>query len=790
MKRIATIILAASLLPLIITSCKKAFNSGIPDDPQAVVYSDQIHATFPAGFSVDQSAFMYGLQVEGKTFSYKPLSSASDVTFAFCDTVAVPSRIAYSFYPKTAFDSLRLGNIFCRIDSEQKAVENSCDPAATIFAGHVSNKQTVMCPAYGTYSFTIDQTDVASLTISSVDNALSGHVKVTMDSAVTTSSILASVKQVMVKGGLAKGKKYAAAVLPASQTTLRFVLKNSYDVIVWDKTIQGDFSLTPGKTLDLGVLGNPDVSSLAISASSSEYVGYKVKSIIGYSAASKARIFGGDVNQTFESGKSMTARFFGLEPADYSSDKIWYVITMEKDGKGVVLPIECDGFVVPAATEVSQDLGVISESRNAAPWYCPYEDTRLKCGAGYAFGDANTYLIQYKEGVYSGTPDPDPSIPESVTIDYRVRGDLFSAPRPEGVSFEWKMGYGNSGQWGTYTSDRSKGGNVTSYSISHDADNYRVTVTNTGAQWGTPILLMKKGDEVLWAWVFWNIASDGSRLKAIDFGGTQLANMDIGQCSSPDQAAKITAKISEIRRTTFYYQWGRPIPTFSANSTGAYFAQTDSRNHTTPRIPVYDKGAISVEEALQHPGELLHNPCPSAKQASEHLLDWVEGGAEARKDLWGNDGKGGSIKSIYDPCPKGWKVPDAQVYKSVFPSNVVKYSTQTYPQENTTGYQGVYVAKDLLFSCGGCFQTNILDSKSVASGGISYGVNNTANGNGRWWTNEFAGGTKAYMFNADYYYVKYDMKTENTNRFIGMTTTNTDIGRAYPVRCQIDTDNR
>lgn len=787
MKRIVTIILAACVLSVIMPSCKKAFSSGIPDNPQKVVYSDEIKAVFPEEFPVEASALMYGLQVEGKMFTYKALASGSDVTFRFNDTTAIPSRIAYAFYPQTAIDSLVLGNVYCNIASEQKACLNSFDPAAAVFAGHVSDKQTVMQTSFGLYSFTIDQADVASLTVSAIDNALSGHIKVTMDSSVTASALSTSLKEVMVNGGLAKGGKYSVAVLPGSQTKLRFVLKNSYDVIVWDKTVQGDFSLTPGKTVDLGVLGNPDVSSLAISASSSEYVGYKVKSIIGYSAASKLRIFGGDVNQTFESDKSITARFFGLEPADYSADKIWYVITMEKDGKGIALPIECDGFVVPAATEVSQDLGVISESRNAAPWFCPYEDTRLKCGAGYAFGDANTYLIQYKGGVYSGDLDPDPAIPESVTIDYRVRGDLFSAPKPEGVSFEWKTGYGNSGQWGTYTSDRSKGGNVTSYSISHDADNYKVTITNTGAQWGTPILLMKKGDEILWAWVFWNVASDGSRLKAIDFGETQLANMDIGQCSSPDQAAKITAKIAEIRRTTFYYQWGRPIPTFSANNVGAYFAQTDSRNHATPRIPVCDRGAVSVEEALKHPGELLHNTY-TAGSASDHLYDWVQGGVEAQKDLWGNDGKGGSVKSIYDPCPKGWKVPDAQVYKSVFPSNVVKYSTQTYPQENTTGYQGVYVAKDLLFSCGGCFLTNIGASKAVNSGGIAYGTSNTANGNGRWWTNEFAGGTKVYLFNADYYYVKYDKATENTSRYIGMISA--EIGRAHPVRCQIDTDNR
>ena len=115
-------------------------------------------------------------------------------------------------------------------------------------------------------------------------------------------------------------------------------------------------------------------------------------------------------------------------------------------------------------------------------------------GAGYAYGDANTYLIQFKDDTYSGaTLNPDPEIPASVTIDYRLRGDMFGAPVPDNVTFEWLEGYNNSNpSWGKYTMDRSLIWNCDKYSISVDAENYKVTVTNTGAHAGAPILLMKK----------------------------------------------------------------------------------------------------------------------------------------------------------------------------------------------------------------------------------------------------------------------------------------------------------
>ena len=107
----------------------------------------------------------------------------------------------------------------------------------------------------------------------------------------------------------------------ASDCNLALIL----GVKVYETTYTGYYPLSGGETVNLGNLGDPNVSSLEMTVSTEEYEGYLLKSVVGYSAVNGTRIMGTDVGEVFEKDTPLTARFFGLEPADYSSDKIWYV---------------------------------------------------------------------------------------------------------------------------------------------------------------------------------------------------------------------------------------------------------------------------------------------------------------------------------------------------------------------------------------------------------------------------------------------------------------------------------
>lgn len=785
--RISILFLAAGLI-----ACQKT--DQLPDQPQKRISSDQISVTLPEGFSAVDGSSLKAYQIEGKSFDYILSQPANPAVFKYSGEGEAPQRIAYAVYCGAPVDSLYRGRFYARIPDEQKVEGNGLiDPDAYLFIGHVTDKQTVPAQLFGYLQFTVDQTDVNLCQIFSSDGGiLAGPVKIEMKDTPVITAASNSTKSVSLQGNLEKGKTYRVAVYPGLYSAFTVSFKNAYGVQIWEKNLTGDYQLAPGETVDLGSFGNPNVSSLELSASTSEFDGYLVKSIVGYSEATEKRILGGDVNKVFKSGEPLVANFFGLEPEDYSSSRIWFVFTMEKDARSIVLPIATDGFSIPAASKVSKNIGEVKESLNAAPWYYPYEDKRHMCAPGYAFGDANTYLIQCKTATYSGAVDPDPNIPSSVTIDYRVRGDLFGAPRPTDVTFEWAQGYGGSGTWGILTPDRSKGQNSQNFSFSVDAEHYKVTVTNNNAYVGAPLLLMKKGDKILWAWAFWNIAADGTRFTPVNMGGVKIAPLDIGQCSTVDQSSKVISKITELRRSTYYYQWGRSTPIFWQNTTKVYVSKDDPRNITGSRMLVADTGAITPEEGLQHPGAVIMNEFKTSL-ASDALNDWIKGGAESNYDLWGGPAAkdaltGTGTKSIMDPCPKGWRVADAKTYNDVFPgTGVSPYDLSQYPIVSLKGYNGVYATSDAVFTCSGNLGTSINNTGAVGNNGFGAGTA-TCKENGFVWTNTFMSGTTCYVFKADYYYEKHDNATVYANRGLQLKNKPTSVSCA--VRCQIDEDNR
>ena len=62
-------------------------------------------------------------------------------------------------------------------------------------------------------------------------------------------------------------------------------------------------------------------------------------------------------------------------------------------------------------------------------------------------------------------------------------------------------------------------------------------------------------------------------------------------------------------------------------------------------------GPVSLQDALAHPGEMI-----IAKRESYNVFpEWC---TNPTTDLWGVEGEEASegAKSIYDPCPKGYRV--------------------------------------------------------------------------------------------------------------------------------------
>ena len=423
-------------------------------------------------------------------------------------------------------------------------------------------------------------------------------------------------------------------------------------------------------------------------------------------------------------------------PYNATGKEIDVALVITKGGETYTLPIGFTGKAIEANKVSSFPLSGITDS-DCVAWYAPH-DARLMPGPGYGYGEANCYLIQYKGGTYNGaTLSPDSNIPASVNVDFRARGDFLKVDKPENVTFEWVKKIGTSTVYNIQTSGYTEC-NVNSFSIGTPS-NYSVTITNTGAFAGAPILSMKKGGKVLWAWTLWNVSADGTRFGSTDITGTsyKLANMDIGQNTTDfvTWASNKNGSNPDVNyRTTLYYQWGRPTPIFwSSWPTNNFF--TDS-NYAISLV----EGQLSIEDNIAYPGMMILNNAKEATSgtAATAIKKWSN---EVDADLWGNpwplnaaeDQTKVGQKTIYDPCPEGWRVPDPAVYNAL--SGTTSGNTTT---------AGAYYSYSSLTSSDNYFTPSGRYSDFIANNGriATEGMPSAGNGTKGWrWTNSGANST-------------------------------------------------
>ena len=153
------------------------------------------------------------------------------------------------------------------------------------------------------------------------------------------------------------------------------------------------------------------------------------------------------------------------------------------------------------------------------------------------------------------------------------------------------------------------------------------------------------------------------------------------------------------------YQWGRKDPFVGAaalNSTGTSYAATSNatgyewKNRKNSEAVAAATADASIGYAVQHPTEFLFY--------SGSPYDWLNVSADSdqRDNLWGNPNtavtrpnasQGG--KSIYDPCPPGWRVAPQDTW-TAFAKNGTGGSSQqnVYPDTFSAGYSFYYDAND------------------------------------------------------------------------------------------------
>lgn len=179
-----------------------------------------------------------------------------------------------------------------------------------------------------------------------------------------------------------------------------------------------------------------------------------------------------------------------------------------------------------------------------------------------------------------------------------------------------------------------------------------LTVTNIPSTGANAIIKYQSGEIGGWSWHIWLWPHDLSPVEITNSTGVKYNIMPVNLASKYDADG--------VHIKNWFYQWGRPMPLLCPS---AWNSTTD---HTPGSITKASK-ASSLDEGIVFPAKFYYN--------SNNPGNWF--GNKSYYNLWDAacTGSGNSdndtVKTVYDPCPVGWKIPNGNVFTGFSKTNVV-----------------------------------------------------------------------------------------------------------------------
>lgn len=227
---------------------------------------------------------------------------------------------------------------------------------------------------------------------------------------------------------------------------------------------------------------------------------------------------------------------------------------------------------------------------------------------------------------------------------------------------------------------------------------------------------------ILWSWHIWI----QPEVKVVRLGDYTVMDRNLGATYAPADKNYDSNKF--YANIGLYYQWGRKDPFFppsgknnTDNSTDVWFKKENGVWTKQTSNKVTSKSTI--KESAQHPLDYYSSNNTLWQTSYSNLK-------EQPNDLWGYVGSAGSIgesfaKTMYDPCPPGYRVMQHDVFQSANICNANDGTSYTF-------YSGIYNSNGIYFN----------DGLSTSKGAISAG--------GVWFPNSRAIGSSGNFVNGNY----------------------------------------
>ena len=264
------------------------------------------------------------------------------------------------------------------------------------------------------------------------------------------------------------------------------------------------------------------------------------------------------------------------------------------------------------------------------------------------------------------------------------------------------------------TSDSGAGTVITASSI----DGYNLSVT-AGTEEGNALIAIKDGGTIVWSFHIWVTDTPSNHLYNISGDTFEMMDRNLGavQATAADEGESVLA-------FGLFYQWGRkdPVPSYSTAKNNRIFTHTSR----VERV----KGTHTVAYSIQNPTTIITytSAAPWLGFASDKA---------ANAPLWGapigtintltiktvTKGASDYVKTVFDPCPAGYQVPQAYRFTGI--------SNSTIPSPANNGHALLYDgAKTAYYPLSGAISSTATSATPTQVGARNHILTATPYGSG------------------------------------------------------------
>lgn len=389
--------------------------------------------------------------------------------------------------------------------------------------------------------------------------------------------------------------------------------------------------------------------------SSQELAAYKLKSVSLYDKDTKTPLSGTfiadlDTDElTFGSEKKPYATvslsapellattqevYLTTYPVNLTDKQVYIVVTLENENQATLnIPILKEGKMLKANAVNVIAINNLKLSDNSCEWYEPVE-TRLLAG-GWAYGESNCVMTTTS------------TVGVNNSISVKARGNFMEVEEPKYAGTIFNSDLNND--------HKMVGVNGSTVGVSPVGSNYEVTINAykvTGGYDGGCGQVAIYGEDQstpLWSFIVWMTPTPAEH--AYGNTGYIVQDRNLGTYTIEDN----------WKTNGVYFQWGRPTP-FGWGAKGYYSMPTE---------------ATDVRFSVENPRYLLYTATVDNTKSDWYLGAWTGARTDRKDDFWGNPNESNTYnnpsdghKSIYDPCPKGYRVVSPGVLAEVEKSGV------------------------------------------------------------------------------------------------------------------------